>query len=126
MLLKYARKQNPIPLTKRSEFEPPTKWSNLAENKPFSEILEDASEIWYRVNWRLSEELFLFWYIWLKDNLVKIREFVLEMKTVMKQNAYCQFFQIAAPETPLKVAIFSMVNFGQKFSSEISLFINNV
>lgn len=73
------------PLTKRLEFEPPTKWSNLAENKPFSEILEDESAIWYRVNWRLLEEEFLGWYIWLNDNSGMMEGFVEELKSnIMK------------------------------------------
>ena len=69
------------PLTKRLEFEPPTQWSNLAENKPFSEILEDESAIWYRVNWRLLEEEFFGWYIWLKDNFEEMKQFVQEVKS---------------------------------------------
>lgn len=67
------------PETKRLEFEPPTKWPNLAENKPFSEILEDESAIWYRVNWRLLEEEFLGWFIWLKDNSRMVEGFVEEV-----------------------------------------------
>jgi hypothetical protein len=52
-----------------------------ADSKQNSSISESEMEVWLRVHWRLSEELFLFWYIWLKDNLAMVEEFVKEVKT---------------------------------------------
>lgn len=51
-----------------------------ADSKHISSILDSEMEVWLRVHWRLSEELFLFWYIWLKDNTAMMKEFVEEMK----------------------------------------------
>ncbi len=64
------------PQSKRLEFEPPTKWSNLSDHKTFSEILEDESEKWYRVSWRFLEEEFLGSFIWLKDHSEMVEGFV--------------------------------------------------
>ena len=50
------------------------------DSKRNSSILDSEAEIWYRVHWRLSEELFLFWYIWLKDNTAMVEEFVEEIR----------------------------------------------
>ena len=58
----------------------------MADSKQLSSILDSEAEIWYRVHWRLSEELFLFWYIWLKDNRVMVEGFVEEIKLTSKQN----------------------------------------
>ncbi len=55
-----------------------------ADSKHVSSILDSEMEVWERVHWRLSEELFLFWYIWLKDNLAMVKEFVEEVKGVTK------------------------------------------
>ena len=54
-----------------------------ADSKQISNILDSETEVWLRVHWRLSEELFLFWYIWLKDNLAMVEEFVEEMNKSM-------------------------------------------
>lgn len=51
----------------------------MADSKRISGIYSEM-EVWFRVHWRLSEELFLFWYIWLKDNLGMVEEFVEEVK----------------------------------------------
>ncbi len=48
------------------------------DSKLVSGILDSEVEVWVRVHWRLSEELFLFWYIWLKDNTAMVAEFVEE------------------------------------------------
>ena len=52
----------------------------MADFKRISSILDSEMEVWFRVHWRLSEELFLFWYIWLKDNTAMVKEFVEEVK----------------------------------------------
>lgn len=52
-----------------------------ADSKQISSILDSEMEVWIRVHWRLSEELFLFWYIWLKDNTAMVEEFVEEVKS---------------------------------------------
>lgn len=52
-----------------------------ADSKQISSILDSEAEVWIRVHWRLSEELFLFWYIWLKDNTAMVEEFVEEIST---------------------------------------------
>lgn len=54
-----------------------------ADSKQISSILDSEMEVWLRVYWRLSEELFLFWYIWLKDNFVMVKEWVEEVKIAM-------------------------------------------
>lgn len=55
----------------------------MADYKQISSVLDSEMEVWLRVYWRLSEELFLFWYIWLKDNFVMVKEWVEEVKTSM-------------------------------------------
>jgi hypothetical protein len=50
------------------------------DSKQISSVLDSEMEVWLRMYWRLSEELFLFWYIWLKDNTVMVEEFVGEVK----------------------------------------------
>ena len=52
----------------------------IADSKQISSVLDSEMEVWHKALWRLSEELFLFWYIWLKDNLEMVREFVEEIK----------------------------------------------
>ena len=54
-----------------------------ADSKQISSILDSEAEVWLRVHWRLSEELFLFWYIWLKDNSGMVEGFVEEVKIVI-------------------------------------------
>lgn len=49
--------------------------------KQISSISDSEADVWLRVHWRLSEELFLFWYIWLKDNTAMVEEFVGEVKS---------------------------------------------
>jgi len=51
-----------------------------ADFKQISSILDSEMEVLLRVHWRLSEELFLFWYIWLKDNTAMVEGFVREVK----------------------------------------------
>lgn len=51
-----------------------------ADSKQISSILDSEIEVCFRVHWRLSEELFLFWYIWLKDNTAMVKEFVDDVK----------------------------------------------
>ena len=55
----------------------------MADSKQITNILDSEAEIWHRVYWRLSEELFLFWYIWLKDNTAMVERFVEEVKTAI-------------------------------------------
>lgn len=52
--------------------------------KQISSILESEMEVWLRVHWRLSEELFFVWYVWLKDNAAMVEEFVEEVKESTK------------------------------------------
>jgi hypothetical protein len=52
-----------------------------ADFKQVSSVLDSEMAAWLRVYWRLSEELFLYWYIWLKDNAVMVEEFVEEIKS---------------------------------------------
>ncbi len=52
----------------------------MADSKQISSVSDSEAAIWYQVHWRLSEELFLFWYIWLKDNTTMAEEFVAEVK----------------------------------------------
>ena len=54
----------------------------MADSKKISRILDSEVEVWLRVHWRLSEELFLFWYIWLKDNTAMVEEFVEEIRNI--------------------------------------------
>lgn len=53
----------------------------IADFKQISHISDSDIEVWLKAHWRLSKELFLFWYIWLKDNLVEMREWVEKIKT---------------------------------------------
>lgn len=55
-----------------------------AGSKQISSILDSEMEVYFRVHWRLSEVLFLFWYIWLKDNFVEIKAWVEEIKIAIK------------------------------------------
>lgn len=55
----------------------------IAKSRQNSSILDSEMEVWLRGHWRLSEELFLFWYIWLKDNTAMVEEFVEEVKAVI-------------------------------------------
>jgi hypothetical protein len=52
----------------------------MANSKQVSSVLDSEMEVWLRVHWSLSDELFLFWYIWLKDNTAMVEEFVEEVK----------------------------------------------
>ena len=45
-----------------------------ADSKQISSISDSEMEVWLRVHWRLSDELFLYWYIWLKDNSAMVKE----------------------------------------------------
>lgn len=56
-----------------------------ADSKQISSILDSEMEVWLRGHWRLSEELFLFWYIWLKDNTAMVEEFVEEVLNTQNQ-----------------------------------------
>ncbi len=53
----------------------------MADSEQISSVLDSEMEMWLRVYWRLSEELFLFWYIWLKDNTAMVKEFVEDLNT---------------------------------------------
>lgn len=57
-----------------------------ADSRQISSILDSEMEVWLRVHWLLSEELFLFWYIWLKDNMAMVEEFVEEIKGASTQS----------------------------------------
>jgi hypothetical protein len=57
-----------------------------ADSRQISSILDSEVEVWERVHWRLSEELFFIWYFWLKDNFGEMKELVEEMKAVFGQN----------------------------------------
>lgn len=54
-----------------------------ADSKQISSVLDSEIEVWLRVYWRISEELFLFWYIWLKDNTVMVEEFMEEVRAAI-------------------------------------------
>ncbi len=56
-----------------------------ANSKRISSILDSEMEVWLRVHWRLSEELFLFWYIWLKDNRVMVEGFLEEITSAVSK-----------------------------------------
>ena len=56
----------------------------IADSGQISSFLDSEVAVWERVHWRLSEELFLFWYIWLKDNAVMVEGFVAEVKNCTK------------------------------------------
>ena len=58
----------------------------IADSKQISSILDLEVEVWLRVHWSLSEELFLFWYIWLKDNTAMVKDVVGEVKTAIGVN----------------------------------------
>lgn len=59
-------------------YEPEKK---MADSRQVSRLLDSEAEVLLRVHWLLSEELFLFWYIWLKDNSAMVEEFVEEVKS---------------------------------------------
>lgn len=56
------------------------------DSRQISSILGSEMEVWERVHWRLSEELFFVWYVWLKDDLVEMKEWVEEMKQAFSGN----------------------------------------
>ncbi|HAT04047.1 MAG TPA: hypothetical protein DCS29_04745 [Candidatus Magasanikbacteria bacterium] len=56
-----------------------------ADSKQISNILDSEAEVWLRVHWQISEKLFLFWYIWLKDNTAMVKEFVEEIKQAISK-----------------------------------------
>jgi len=58
-----------------------------ADSKQISGLLDSEAEVWSRVWWRLLDEQFLGWYIWLKDNLVEVREWVEEVKQAVIANS---------------------------------------
>lgn len=53
-----------------------------SDSKEISRLLDSEAEVWDRIWWRLMDEQFLGWYIWLKDNLVMVREFVEDVRSV--------------------------------------------
>ena len=55
-----------------------------ADSKPVLSILDSEAEVWNRVWWRLLDEQFLGWYIWLKDNLVEVKEWGEEVRQALK------------------------------------------
>lgn len=55
-----------------------------ADYMEISSVFDSEMEVWFRVHWRLSEELFLFWYIWLKDNLAMVEGVVEEVNSDLK------------------------------------------
>lgn len=57
-----------------------------ADSGQISSILDSEAEVWNRVWWRLLDEQFLGWYIWLKDNLVEVKEWVEEVKEATVSN----------------------------------------
>lgn len=57
-----------------------------ADSRQISSVLDSEMAVWERVHWRLSEELFLFWYIWLKDNFEEMKEWVEEVKGATVSN----------------------------------------
>lgn len=52
-----------------------------ADSKQIISILDSEAEVLSRVWWRLLEEEFLGWYIWLKDNSGMVEGFVGEVKS---------------------------------------------
>ena len=66
-----------------TRLEPETK--GLVKKRMTVEEYSEA-EVWHRVHWRFSEEMFLSWYIWLKDNTAMVEEFAEEVKTVFGRN----------------------------------------
>jgi hypothetical protein len=52
----------------------------MANTKQISSILDSEMEVWSRVWWRLLEEEFLGWFIWLKDHSGMVEGFVEEVK----------------------------------------------
>ena len=62
------------------------RWLGVTWDVAFSLILDSEAEVWFRVHWLLSEELFLFWYIWFKDNSAMVEGFVEEVKTAIGVN----------------------------------------
>ena len=71
------------PSTKRLEFEPRAKRSKTADVQEISSALDDEAAIWHRMCWRLLEEQFLFWYLWLRDHFEEMKEFVQEVKSAV-------------------------------------------
>lgn len=57
--------------------EPEEEKSN---SKQILGVLDSGVEVWARVWWRLFDEQFLGWYIWLKENLALVEGFVREIK----------------------------------------------
>ena len=53
------------------------------DSRQVSSILDSETEMLSRAWWRLLEEQFLGWYIWFKDNLVMVSEFVEEVGKAM-------------------------------------------
>jgi hypothetical protein len=51
------------------------------DSRQISSILDSEMEVWSRVWWRLLEEEFLGWYIWLKDHSGMVEGFVEEVKS---------------------------------------------
>lgn len=56
------------------------------DSKQISSILGTDMEVWPGIWWRLMDEQFLGWYIWLKDNFEVVREFVEEIKQAVIVN----------------------------------------
>jgi len=60
----------------------------MADSKQISSILDSEAAIWYQVHWRLSEGLFLFWYIWLKNNTAMVERFVEGLEILNDTNSH--------------------------------------
>ncbi len=58
-------------------------------SKQISSILDSEVVIWEQVHWRLSEELFFVWYVWLKDNFMEMKEWVEEVKEACARKGEC-------------------------------------
>jgi len=52
------------------------------DSKQVSSILDSEVEVWNRIWWRLLDEQFLGWYLWLKDNFEETKAFVQEVNVV--------------------------------------------
>ena len=50
--------------------------SKVTDINEISSALDSEAAMWSQVHWQLLEEQFLFWYLWLKDNV----EFKLYLK----------------------------------------------
>lgn len=57
-----------------------------ADSRQISSILDSEMEVWLRVYWQISEELFLFWYILLRGNTAMVEKFVGEVKIAIDVN----------------------------------------